>query len=190
MCVCYSDLTTLGLNLNSPEWVHTSTHIHTYINMLHDRCLPLLLCAYSNLYNTFASPWADSPCRPQDIGELIMGGVCYCDSRYSIVVCWLASLLLVILITGSYCLLSVISHIQVFYLIIFTSCCFIVLYIVIALISILESLLLCFCCCCCCLVIMGYVWCYFNRLECPSGILDFPLHQRKGKGQVHMGYVI
>lgn len=34
-----SDLTTLGLNLNSPE----------------------------SLYNTFSSPWADSPCRPQDI---------------------------------------------------------------------------------------------------------------------------
>lgn len=34
-----SDLTTLGLNLNSPE----------------------------SLYNTFASPWADAPCRPQDI---------------------------------------------------------------------------------------------------------------------------
>ncbi|XP_048767352.2 CCR4-NOT transcription complex subunit 2-like isoform X2 [Ostrea edulis] len=33
------DLTTLGLNLNSPE----------------------------NLYSTFQSPWADSPCRPQDI---------------------------------------------------------------------------------------------------------------------------
>ncbi|KAM9085909.1 LOW QUALITY PROTEIN: CCR4-NOT transcription complex subunit 2-like [Megaptera novaeangliae] len=34
-----SDLTTLGLNLNSPE----------------------------NLYPKFASPWASSPCRPQDI---------------------------------------------------------------------------------------------------------------------------
>jgi CCR4-NOT transcription complex subunit 2 len=34
-----SDLTTLGLNLNSPE----------------------------SLYNTFVSPWADGPCRPQDI---------------------------------------------------------------------------------------------------------------------------
>ncbi|XP_078000337.1 CCR4-NOT transcription complex subunit 2-like isoform X3 [Glandiceps talaboti] len=34
-----SDLTTLGLNLNSPE----------------------------NLYSTFSSPWADTPCRPQDI---------------------------------------------------------------------------------------------------------------------------
>uniref|UniRef100_A0A8C4NH63 CCR4-NOT transcription complex subunit 2 n=2 Tax=Eptatretus burgeri TaxID=7764 RepID=A0A8C4NH63_EPTBU len=34
-----SDLTTLGLNLNSPE----------------------------NLYPKFASPWAESPCRPQDI---------------------------------------------------------------------------------------------------------------------------
>lgn len=34
-----SDLTTLGLNLNSPE----------------------------NLYGTFQSPWADSPSRPQDI---------------------------------------------------------------------------------------------------------------------------
>ena len=33
------DLTTLGLNLNSPE----------------------------NLYSTFQSPWADQPCRPQDI---------------------------------------------------------------------------------------------------------------------------
>lgn len=33
------DLTTLGLNLNSPE----------------------------NLYSTFQSPWADAPCRPQDI---------------------------------------------------------------------------------------------------------------------------
>ncbi|KAK2159783.1 hypothetical protein LSH36_146g01022 [Paralvinella palmiformis] len=33
------DLTTLGLNLNSPE----------------------------NLYSTFQSPWAESPCRPQDI---------------------------------------------------------------------------------------------------------------------------
>ncbi|XP_064605985.1 CCR4-NOT transcription complex subunit 2-like isoform X2 [Liolophura sinensis] len=33
------DLTTLGLNLNCPE----------------------------NLYSTFQSPWADSPCRPQDI---------------------------------------------------------------------------------------------------------------------------
>ncbi|CAE1307430.1 CNOT2 [Acanthosepion pharaonis] len=33
------DLTTLGLNMNSPE----------------------------NLYSTFQSPWADSPCRPQDI---------------------------------------------------------------------------------------------------------------------------
>lgn len=33
------DLTMLGLNLNSPE----------------------------NLYSTFQSPWADSPCRPQDI---------------------------------------------------------------------------------------------------------------------------
>ncbi|KAL5010503.1 hypothetical protein ScPMuIL_012808 [Solemya velum] len=33
------DLTTLGLNLNAPE----------------------------NLYSTFQSPWADSPCRPQDI---------------------------------------------------------------------------------------------------------------------------
>ncbi|MEQ2210384.1 hypothetical protein XENOCAPTIV_012695 [Xenoophorus captivus] len=34
-----SDLTTLGLNLNSPE----------------------------NLYPKFASPWASAPCRPQDI---------------------------------------------------------------------------------------------------------------------------
>jgi len=33
------DLTTLGLNLNSPD----------------------------NLYSTFQSPWADAPCRPQDI---------------------------------------------------------------------------------------------------------------------------
>ncbi|ESP03983.1 hypothetical protein LOTGIDRAFT_109934 [Lottia gigantea] len=33
------DLTTLGLNLNSPE----------------------------NLYSTFQSPWAEAPCRPQDI---------------------------------------------------------------------------------------------------------------------------
>uniref|UniRef100_A0A3P8X386 CCR4-NOT transcription complex subunit 2 n=1 Tax=Cynoglossus semilaevis TaxID=244447 RepID=A0A3P8X386_CYNSE len=36
-----SDLTTLGLNLNSPE----------------------------NLYPKFASPWASAPCRPQDIGN-------------------------------------------------------------------------------------------------------------------------
>uniref|UniRef100_A0A9J8BHG3 CCR4-NOT transcription complex subunit 2 n=2 Tax=Cyprinus carpio TaxID=7962 RepID=A0A9J8BHG3_CYPCA len=36
-----SDLTTLGLNLNSPE----------------------------NLYPKFASPWASAPCRPQDIGK-------------------------------------------------------------------------------------------------------------------------
>ncbi|XP_041351696.1 CCR4-NOT transcription complex subunit 2-like isoform X3 [Gigantopelta aegis] len=36
------DLTTLGLNLNSPEYVR-------------------------NLYSTFQSPWADAPCRPQDI---------------------------------------------------------------------------------------------------------------------------
>ncbi|XP_071943010.1 CCR4-NOT transcription complex subunit 2-like isoform X1 [Antedon mediterranea] len=35
-----SDLTTLGLNLNSPD---------------------------RNLYGTFQSPWADGPCRPQDI---------------------------------------------------------------------------------------------------------------------------
>lgn len=34
-----SDLTTLGLNLNSPE----------------------------NLYPNFAGPWAETPCRPQDI---------------------------------------------------------------------------------------------------------------------------
>ena len=34
-----SDLTTLGLNLNSPE----------------------------NLYPNFGGPWADTPCRPQDI---------------------------------------------------------------------------------------------------------------------------
>lgn len=33
------DLTTLGLNLNSPD----------------------------NLYLTFAGPWAEAPCRPQDI---------------------------------------------------------------------------------------------------------------------------
>lgn len=33
------DLTALGLNLNSPE----------------------------NIYPTFAGPWSDSPCRPQDI---------------------------------------------------------------------------------------------------------------------------
>ncbi|KAL5484124.1 hypothetical protein EMCRGX_G020572 [Ephydatia muelleri] len=38
-----SDLTTLGLNLNSPE----------------------------SLYNTFASPWADAPCRPQDIDNSV-----------------------------------------------------------------------------------------------------------------------
>ncbi|KAE8281104.1 CCR4-NOT transcription complex subunit 2 CCR4-associated factor 2 [Larimichthys crocea] len=38
-----SDLTTLGLNLNSPE----------------------------NLYPKFASPWASAPCRPQDIGEFV-----------------------------------------------------------------------------------------------------------------------
>uniref|UniRef100_A0A671RDU2 CCR4-NOT transcription complex subunit 2 n=1 Tax=Sinocyclocheilus anshuiensis TaxID=1608454 RepID=A0A671RDU2_9TELE len=37
-----SDLTTLGLNLNSPE----------------------------NLYPKFASPWASAPCRPQDIGDI------------------------------------------------------------------------------------------------------------------------
>ncbi|XP_061523438.1 CCR4-NOT transcription complex subunit 2-like isoform X2 [Phycodurus eques] len=36
-----SDLTALGLNLNSPE----------------------------NLYPKFASPWASAPCRPQDIGQ-------------------------------------------------------------------------------------------------------------------------
>lgn len=34
-----SDLTTLGLNLNSPE----------------------------NLYPNFGGPWAETPCRPQDI---------------------------------------------------------------------------------------------------------------------------
>ena len=34
-----SDLTSLGLNLNSPD----------------------------NLYPNFAGPWAESPCRPQDI---------------------------------------------------------------------------------------------------------------------------
>jgi len=33
------DLTALGLNLNSPE----------------------------NIYPTFAGPWADAPCRPQDV---------------------------------------------------------------------------------------------------------------------------
>uniref|UniRef100_A0A3Q2QGW8 CCR4-NOT transcription complex subunit 2 n=1 Tax=Fundulus heteroclitus TaxID=8078 RepID=A0A3Q2QGW8_FUNHE len=38
-----SDLTTLGLNLNSPE----------------------------NLYPKFASPWASAPCRPQDIGKTV-----------------------------------------------------------------------------------------------------------------------
>ncbi|XP_046583323.1 CCR4-NOT transcription complex subunit 2-like isoform X4 [Haliotis rubra] len=36
------DLTTLGLNLNSPD-------------------------SKRNLYSTFQSPWADAPCRPQDI---------------------------------------------------------------------------------------------------------------------------
>ncbi|CAH1277780.1 CNOT2 [Branchiostoma lanceolatum] len=42
-----SDLTTLGLNLNSPE----------------------------NLYNNFGGPWADHPCRAQDIGNYSSGGI-------------------------------------------------------------------------------------------------------------------
>ena len=25
-----------------------------------------------SLYNTFASPWADTPCRPEDIGKIIV----------------------------------------------------------------------------------------------------------------------
>ena len=40
-----SDLTTLGLNLNSPD----------------------------NLYPTFGGPFAESSCRPQDIGMIDLG---------------------------------------------------------------------------------------------------------------------
>lgn len=62
-----SDLTTLGLNLNSPEY---DSHTHTesrdpHVVTTSSSSLFLL----RNLYPKFASPWASAPCRPQDIGE-------------------------------------------------------------------------------------------------------------------------
>ena len=52
-------------------------HIHTWI------CAIIwihFLALHRSLYNTFASPWPDTPCRPQDIGEfyavLIESDVC------------------------------------------------------------------------------------------------------------------
>lgn len=73
-----SDLTTLGLNLNSPEY---DRHTHTHSSESCDHRVTMLehgfrhvtlivsLPSLRNLYPKFASPWASAPCRPQDIGE-------------------------------------------------------------------------------------------------------------------------
>ncbi len=43
----------------------------------HVALLILFVVCCRNLYSTFQSPWADSPCRPQDIGEYVRTEIPY-----------------------------------------------------------------------------------------------------------------
>jgi CCR4-NOT transcription complex subunit 2 len=58
-----SDLTALGLNLNSAEFVIL------FIYFFGNLCLNISNFI-SNLYHSFQSPFSDIPCRLQDIGTL------------------------------------------------------------------------------------------------------------------------
>ena len=61
-------------------YMHVYVYVYTYAcmyicvyDMMGVVCTYVMIsCCYCrSLYNTFASPWADSPCRLQDIGTYV-----------------------------------------------------------------------------------------------------------------------
>lgn len=60
------DLTSLGLNLNSPELV-TLSSLYLMLSLYFTITIIVCVVHFRPLANTFQSPLAENPCRPQDI---------------------------------------------------------------------------------------------------------------------------
>ena len=57
---------------NKNHYMYMYIHMYIVNVVLIELYLYLPFHYERSLYNTFASPWADAPCRPQDIGMYIL----------------------------------------------------------------------------------------------------------------------